>query len=180
MVVKTPEELGKEREKRVRDAIELRVPDRVALVPVFEFFPAYYTGITPQEAMYDYGKAYQAYKKTIIDFEPDMYAGPGIFRSGPVFEILDLRQVKWPGHGVNPKLMYQFVEGEYMPAEEYDEFIENPSDWMIRRYMPRIYGALKPFSKLPGILDQFYYYGPLALDWQLWVHQKSRRPFRPF
>ena len=59
-MAETAEELGKEREKRVKDAIELRVPDRVPLVPVFEFFPAYYTGITPQEAMYDYGKAYQA------------------------------------------------------------------------------------------------------------------------
>jgi hypothetical protein len=65
---KTAEELGKEREKRVRDAIELRVPDRVPLVPLFSFFPAFYAGITPQEAMYDYGKAYQAYKKTILDF----------------------------------------------------------------------------------------------------------------
>ncbi len=158
-MAKTAEELGKERENRVRDAIELKVPDRVPLIPVFEFFPAYYAGITPEEAMYDYDKAYAAYKKAIIDFEPDMYAGPAIFRSGPVLETLDLKQLKWPGHGVEPHLVYQFVEGEYMPADEYDEFIENPSDWIIRRYMPRIYGALKPFSNLPGILDQFYYYG---------------------
>jgi len=158
-MAKTAEELGKERENRVRDAIELKVPDRVPFVPVFEFFPAYYAGITPEEAMYNYDKAYAAYKKTIIDFEPDMYAGPAIFRSGPVLETLDLKQLKWPGHGVEPHSMYQFVEGEYMPVDEYDEFIENPSDWIIRRYMPRIYGALKPFSNLPGILDQFYYYG---------------------
>jgi len=100
-----------------------------------------------------------AWKKTIIDFEPDMYVGPAIFRSGPVLETLELKQLKWPGHGVDPNLIYQFVEGEYMKAEEYDEFIENPSDWMIRRYMPRIFGALEPFSELPGIPDQFFYYG---------------------
>jgi hypothetical protein len=93
---KTAEELGKERLKRVKDAIELIVPDRVPLIPCFEFFAAYYTGITCQEAMYDYEKAYHAYKKTIIDFEPDMYPGPGLFRSGPVLEILDVRQLKWP------------------------------------------------------------------------------------
>ena len=156
---KTAEELGKEREKRVKDAIELRVPDRVPLIPSFEFFAAYYAGITCQEAMYDYDKAYQAYKKTILDFEPDMYVGPAIFRSGPVLETLDVKQLKWPGHGVQPNYVYQFVEGEYMPPEEYDEFIDNPSDWMLMRYMPRIYGALKPFSNLPGVLDQFYYYG---------------------
>jgi uroporphyrinogen-III decarboxylase len=76
-----------------------------------------------------------------------------------VLETLDCKQIKWPGHGVDPNFVYQFVEGEYMPADEYDEFIENPSDWMIRRYMPRVYGVLEPLSKLPGMLDQFYYYG---------------------
>jgi uroporphyrinogen-III decarboxylase len=158
-MVKSSEELGIEREQRVKDAIALGLPDRVPIVPMFQFFPAFYAGITPYEAMYDYEKACMAWKKTILDFEPDLYAGPAIFRSGSVLETLDCKQLRWPGHGVDPHHSYQFVEAEYMPAEEYDEFIENPSDWMIRRYIPRIFGALKPFQKLPGILDQFYYYG---------------------
>jgi uroporphyrinogen-III decarboxylase len=76
--------------------------------------------------------------------------------------MLDCQQLKWPGHGVDPNLDYQFVEGEYMLPEEYDEFIENPSDWMIRKYIPRIFGALKNFEMLPGIPDQFYYYGAVS------------------
>lgn len=158
-MAKTAEELRIEREKRVRDAIELNVPDRVPLVPIFEFFPAFYAGITPQEAMYDYGKGYQAYKKTILDFEPDMYAGPALFRSGPVLEALDCKQIRWPGYNLESHLMYQYVEKVNMLAEEYEEFINDPSDWLIRKYMPRIYGALEPFGKLPGFFDQFYYYG---------------------
>ena len=35
---------------------------------------------------------------------------------------------------------YQFVEGEYMKAEEYDELIYDPSDFIIRKYWPRAYG----------------------------------------
>jgi uroporphyrinogen-III decarboxylase len=158
-MTKDPQELGALREQRIRDAIALRLPDRVPVMPMFQFFPAFYAGITPHEAMYDYEKARMAWKKTILDFEPDLYAGPALFRSGPVLETLDCRQLRWPGHGVDAHHAYQFVEAEYMPAEEYDEFIENPSDWMIRRYMPRIFGALTPFQNLPGILDQFYYYG---------------------
>jgi uroporphyrinogen-III decarboxylase len=158
-VGKTPEQLREEREQRVLDAIQLKVPDRVPFMPCFQFFPAYYAGITPEEAMYDYDKACEANKKTILNFEPDMYVGPATFRSGPVLETLGCKQLKWPGHGVDPNLDYQFVEDEYMLADEYDEFIENPSDWMIRRYMPRIFGALKPLENLPGIPDQFYYYG---------------------
>ena len=159
---KTPEELRKEREQRVLDAIRLRVPDRVPFLPFFQFFSAFYAGITPQEAMYDYDKACADDKKTILDFEPDMYGGPAVFRSGHVLEMLDCRQLKWPGHGVDPKVGYQFVEKEYMLPEEYEEFVENPSDWMIRKYIPRIFGALKPFEKLPGVLDQFYYYGAVS------------------
>jgi Uroporphyrinogen decarboxylase (URO-D) len=158
-MAKTAEELGKEREKRVRDAIGLEVPDRVPVVPIFEFFPAFYSGITPREAMYDYDKAYQAYKKTILDFEPDMYAGPALFRSGPVLEALDCKQVRWPGYSLEAHLMYQFVEKENMLAEEYHEFIHDPSDWLLRKYLPRVYGALGPIGKLPGLFDQFYYYG---------------------
>jgi uroporphyrinogen-III decarboxylase len=158
-MTKTAKELGEEREKRVRDAIELKVPDRVPLIPFFEFFPAFYAGITPQEAMYDYDKAYHAYKKTILDFEPDMYTGPAVFRSGPALEALDCKQIRWPGHNLDANVMYQYVEQEIMSAEEYDEFINDPSDWLLRKYIPRIYGALEPFSKLPGLFDQFYYYG---------------------
>lgn len=152
-------ELGKKREQRVKDVIALKVPDRVPFIPFFSFFPAFYAGITAQEAMYDYDKACEAWKKTILDFDPDMYVGPAIFRSGPVLEALGCRQLRWPGHGLAPHTTYQFVEREYMPAEEYDEFIENPSDWLLMRYIPRIFGELEAFSKLPGLLDQFFYYG---------------------
>jgi len=158
-MTKSFEQLGVEREKRVIDAIELKLPDRVPFIPFFEFFPAYYAGMSPYEVMYDYDKACAAWKKTILDFDPDMYVGPAVFRSGPVLEALDCKQLRWPGHGVDKVYIYQFVEGEHMPPEEYDEFIENPSDWMLTRYIPRIYGALEAFKKLPGLLDQFYYYG---------------------
>jgi uroporphyrinogen-III decarboxylase len=33
---------------------------------------------------------------------------------------------------------------------------------LLRRYVPRIFGALKPFEKLPGMMDQFCYYGAVS------------------
>ncbi len=41
---KSPAELYAEREKRLRDAIELRVPDRVPIVLTTNYFPARYVG----------------------------------------------------------------------------------------------------------------------------------------
>ena len=43
---------------------------------------------------------------------------------------------------------YQFVEGEYMEADEYDALIKDPSDFALRTYMPRVLGALEPLRKL--------------------------------
>lgn len=155
---KMPEGLFKERTKRVEDAIQLKVPDRVPFLPTFSFFPAKYAGISFEEAMYDYDKLAEVSKKTIIDFQPDMYMNPfSLIALGPLMEILDYRQLKWPGHGVSPNYTYQFVEDEYMKADEYDAFLFDPTDYVLRTYLPRICGALEPLEKLPPILGQYYF-----------------------
>ena len=154
---KTPEELFKERTKRVEDAVQLKVPDRVPFLPFFSFFPAKYAGISFEEAMYDYDKLAEVSKKAIIDFQPDMYLNPyGLISVGPTLEALDYKQLKWPGHGVDPNLTYQFVEGEYMKVEEYDAFLFDPSGFMIRTIFPRICGVLEPFKLLPSIPSAYY------------------------
>jgi hypothetical protein len=154
---KTAEELYREREKRVEDAIRLEVPDRVPFLPVFSFFPAAYSGITFQEAMYDYEKLAEVTKRVVIDFEPDMYMNPfALLAVGSLMEILDYRQVKWPGHGVGVNSSYQFVENEYMKSDEYDDFIYDPTGYILRTHLPRICGALKPFEGLPSTVGLCY------------------------
>lgn len=146
---KTPEELYKEREKRIDDAIQLKVPDRVPFAPFLTFFPVKYAGISFEEAMHDYDKLALAVKKVVLDFQPDVC--PDVFRIlawGPTLEILDYKQLVWPGHGGNPNVTYQFVEGEYMKAEEYDAFLSDPSDFLMRVFLPRAYGALEPLKML--------------------------------
>ncbi|HEY4685269.1 MAG TPA: uroporphyrinogen decarboxylase family protein [Dehalococcoidia bacterium] len=73
---------------------------------------------------------------------------------GRVLELLDYKLYTWPGHGL-PKDApgYQFVEGEYMKADEYDELIRDPSDFWLRTYMPRAFGALQPFTQLQPVTD---------------------------
>ena len=56
----SPDELFQEREKRVSDAIQLKVPDRVPIVVMSGFFPAYYSGISCEDAMYDVDKVMAA------------------------------------------------------------------------------------------------------------------------
>jgi uroporphyrinogen-III decarboxylase len=156
---KTPEALYQEREKRVLDAIALKVPDRVPVLTFYGFFPAKYAGFTVEEVMYDPEKLWEAEWKALTDFPSDMAHNPFPLRFlGPLLETLDFQQLVWPGHGLSSNDTYQFVEGEYMKAEEYDHFLLDPTDFMIRRYWPRIYGALKPFEKLPPLHGFITYY----------------------
>jgi uroporphyrinogen-III decarboxylase len=159
IVAKTSEELYREREKRVLDAIALKVPDRVPIVVLFGFFPAKYAGLTVEEAMYDPEKLFDAQLKALLEFAPDMDQAPFAIRSlGPTLEALDFRQLKWPGHGVAKDHTYQFVEGEYMTADEYDHFLLDPSDFMVRKYWPRVCGKLKGFEKLAPLHGIITYY----------------------
>ena len=135
-----------ERATRIKDAIQLKVPDRVPVIPSVGFFPAHYAGITTQEAMYDYDKSCQAYEKYTFDFAPDAHRGP--YGLGQVYDIIDYKLFLWPGHGVGVNMPFQYVEAEYMKANEYDALIQDPSDFWMRIYLPRIIGVLEPFIKL--------------------------------
>ena len=143
------ETLYKERVTRLIHVIQLKVPDRVPVFPSMGFFPAYYAGITPEEAMYDYDKLIMAWKKYHQDFEPDVYSGVSNPSPGRALEIMDYKLYKWPGHGTPPETPYQCIEDIYMKEDEYDALIQDPSDFWSRIYLPRIFGALAPFQKLP-------------------------------
>ena len=149
-MAKTPEELYKERTDRIEAAINLKVPDRVPIAPQLGFFPIRYNGMTCQQALDDYQRMAQAWKKTVLDFKWDMFSGPSVMYPGRVFDILGIKQFKLPGRQLPPDVTYQYVEGEYMEAEEYDEFFANPGEFTIKRLFPRMAVALDSFKDLPA------------------------------
>ncbi len=156
----SPFRLLQEREKRINDAIALREPDRVPVMLMLGFFPAKFAGITFEDAMYDYDKTMKAWVDATVEFQPDAYEDPFPARFlGKIFERLDYRQMRWPGHGVGPGLSFQYVEEEYMKADEYDAFLYDQSDFMIRKYWPRIFGALQPFGEIPSLSGIYSYSG---------------------
>lgn len=161
---KTTEELYRERLKRVNDAIQLKIPDRVPIELAFGYFPAKYTGITCDAAYYDYDGWLTAYKKTVLDFAPDTVFFIDSFTPGTALEYLDPKSLRWPGRGVPPNHGHQAVEGEWMKADEYDLFLNDLSDYMLRVYFPRFVGAMEPLKVLPKLSSfGFGYYGLLAL-----------------
>jgi uroporphyrinogen-III decarboxylase len=158
-MVKNSATLFAEREKRVTDVIELKKPDRVPITASFSFFPARYCGYTYADMMYNPDKLGDAYLKCICDFQPDQAMNPfGSILKGPLLDILNFKQLQWPGAQLDANVPFQFVEGEYMKADEYDHFLSDTSDFMMRKYWPRVFGSLKAFEKFSPFKNMISYY----------------------
>ena len=147
---KTAEQLYAERTKRVRDVIELREPDRVPFLVLIDAQAHY--GLPNSASYYNPLALKRTMRQVTMDLEPDV-SETGFPFCGPAMNTLDVKNCVWPGGPVPDSYEYQFIEGEYMKADEYDMFLNDPSGFMIRRYLPRVYGALMPLSKLPPLDD---------------------------
>jgi uroporphyrinogen-III decarboxylase len=146
------ERLYKERVTRFIKAIKLEEPDRVPVMLPVEYYPAIYAGVNLKKVMYDYDELKRAWLKFLRDFDMDSFIPPSLVFPGRVLEILDYNIQKWPGHGLaDDAPSHQFIEGEYMKAEEYDAFIRDPADYLLRYFLPRSNGALKSLSRLSPI-----------------------------
>jgi len=105
--------------------------------------------------MYDPDKMLAAQLSFLRDYKPDYYTTPALIGCGKVFDILDYKQYRLPGHGIAKTSVYQYVEGEYMLADEYPALIQDPSDFWIRTLMPRGYGALDPLKMIAPFTDMW-------------------------
>lgn len=141
----------KVRVTRLIDAISLREPDRVPVITNSGHVPARYCGYTIKEVMYDSAKVVKAWKKYVNDLDHDVLPSAGAVRCGKVLDILDSKMYKWPGHGLTDDYSTQYLESEYLKADEWDAFMKDPSDFNLRTYLPRIYGAAEPLNKLPPL-----------------------------
>ncbi len=143
----------KARVTRFIKAIKMEEPDRVPCILPSGYFPAYNAGLTFHDIMYDYDALKRAWLKFLYDFkDADTFQGPGLVVPGRILDALDIKTMKWPGHGLGEDAWYyQIVEGEYMKADEYDLLVRDPSDYAFRVNLPRTAGLLEPFAKLPPL-----------------------------
>ena len=136
----------KARTTRLARAARLELPDRVPCLLPAGNFPAYYAGIPFHEAIYEPEKMKQAWLKFLEDFDTDTFDGVPFFH-GPIADLLEQQNMMWPGHGLPADARsYQYVEGEYMKADEYDLFMKDPLDFQLRYLLPRTMGAFAPFA----------------------------------
>ncbi len=140
-----------QRQKRLMDAIELREPDRLPTILFGHFWVAHYAGMNCRQAMYDYEGLAAAMRKAVVDLEPDGFQPVhALVAFGPTMDILDYKQLEWPGHkDLSENAPFQYLDAEYMAPNEYEEYASDPTGFMLHKYMPRVAGALEPLSQLP-------------------------------
>jgi hypothetical protein len=145
---KSSEQLYAERSKRIWDAAVLKQPDRIPVSMTAGYLLAEYGGITHQELQDDHERSQEILERFACEFEPDSVTG--VLTPGPSLALGD-RMTAWPGHGLPASGSFQFVEGEFMKADDYEAFLKDPSDWAIRTYLPRAFKEFEGLRTLPPI-----------------------------
>lgn len=145
----------KVRAQRLVDVFNVKEPDRVPISLPVGNLPFNLHGVSMHEVMYDIEKgidACNAFNEKYSE-ELEYYAVP-FAAPGKALELLDYKLYAWPGHGLSVNAPnYQFVEGEYMKVEEYGDLVRDPSDYWLRTYLPRIFGAFESFRMLAPLPD---------------------------
>jgi hypothetical protein len=143
---------------RIMACVRLEQPDRMPVGLHTFFWPATYGGISYEALMHDYEQAKRVCLDAVLELEPD-----GVFplllgtTMGRALHKLEFKQLQWPGHGVGPMQPFQYLDREYMSAEEYDDFLFDPTGFYLQKYLPRVAGAFEGFDQLPSFPGLHYF-----------------------
>lgn len=136
------------RVKRLIDVYNLQKPDRVPLSISAGNLPLTMAGLNTRALFYEPQKVCEAMMRFNEKYSEELetFAMP-MMVPGEVMDILDYKLYLWPGHGLPTDADgWQYIEGEYMTADEYDDLIRDPSDFWLRKYLPRVLGSFEGFS----------------------------------
>jgi uroporphyrinogen-III decarboxylase len=154
------------RSQRWMDVLALKEPDRVPAMLIAEGAVTQYAGITQADIFYSPEKLAQASLKFQEHFQPDYSMGV-LPMSGRALDLIGYTPARWPGssrpNALPENTHFQYVEHEYMSAEDYDQLIANPDGYMLRTYIPRAFENLKGFEILPSLYHLVEITGPTSV-----------------
>jgi hypothetical protein len=156
-------------EKRIRDAVALKTPDRVPVVPNGPAWPGRAMGVKISEIATNPKVCY----RTIIDAYTGLGEIDGI--QSPAYHVCTLSiqwlsRVKVPGRDLPDDELWQVDEAEIMTLEDYDAIVDQGfGPWVERYYRER----------LPGTLEEFAAFGKTIPDALAACREKGVVPFTP-
>ncbi len=148
---KTPaSERFNQRIQLVEEAAALKEPARIPICPMLGAAPYNMSGSSYRDSMYDYPKATDALVSFYQQFQPDATSHTA-FTSGKANELAQSTMIDWPGRPgtrVADFSTHQVIENEYMSEDEYPELLKDFTGYMLRKYIPRAFPALKGLSDI--------------------------------
>lgn len=129
--------------------------DRVPISLPVGNLPFTMFGVNMRTAMYDYEQAVAACKKFNDKYAAELeYWATPYSTPGKVLDMLGYNLYAWPGHGLPLEAAgVQFMESEYMKAEEYNDLLHDPSDFWLRKYLPRVFSGLDPLKRFTPLTN---------------------------
>ena len=141
------ERLYQERLTRYVAAMRNEKPDRVPIRPFAAEFAAKYAGYTNQQVTHDIDLAFDAMRKCAAEFDWDATVGNMVYVWTGLIDAVGINYYAIPGIDAPPDDAFQYVEppdeeGAFMKADEYDEFIADPTGFLANVLMPRVSDSL--------------------------------------
>jgi len=160
MVMSNIEELFAERQTIRDDLFAGKKPKRIPVFASFTLEAACgLAGVSLLDAHYDLELAAKAHKAVCETFYSDSFPSVNL-RYPPVYQLLGAKNWILASNGA-----VQHPEIETMLAEDYDEFITNPYDTIIEKFLPRVCSALDTDPINRGIV--------FAKAFQEYIHQTT-------
>ncbi len=133
------------------DTVACKRTDHVLTAPQTIYLPINLYGMTTvQDVMMDYSNYLPSLMRYHEEYDPDLFWGPQSIYPGAALDTLDCQYIRWPGRHLDKNASFQVLDREdgYMSADEYLEYAEDPSGFMMRKILPRHYAALKGLEML--------------------------------
>ena len=137
------------RDMRVQTAVNCQTPDRVPFVPSLGNVYCLEYGVTIKEAMTDIRKVIPAMDEVCREIDPDALFVPTFFPM-KTMERLDSQCMGWPGSKpeFGDNAAYQMFDNTYLEDDDYEEFLKDPSRFLLNKVLSKKYAALSGLSML--------------------------------
>jgi hypothetical protein len=145
-----------EKHARIDATVNLKVPDRVPVTPWTDiFYPAAQSrSLTYADTLYKGLKASKTWFKVFKQYDFDQHPAFFINMNGPLNDMAQYQHAKWPGakdpaHKVGENSPFQYIETEWMNADDYKYFNTDITGYLLRNIVPKQNPGLAGFAQLP-------------------------------
>ena len=139
--------------QRIMDCVALKQPDRMPVALYCFFWLAKYGGVSYKQLMYDQKLTAEIGERAVLEFEPDVTC-PFLTNVawGAAADAVELKAFDWAGNGIGENQSFQYRDKEYVTVAEYDEFLDDPTDFFQRKFLPKVAGAFEGLANMPSLV----------------------------